>query len=66
MLDQNLDVNFVVEVTVNQILGEALVENKNVIVLVQSILVDGHKSEEFRVYHLLSLQDAYFIREDLW
>ena len=66
MLDQYLDVNFVVEVTVNQILGEALVENKNVIVLVQSVLVDGHKSEEFRVYHLLSLQDAYFIREDLW
>ena len=66
MLDQYLDVNFVVEVTVNQILGKALVENKNVIVLVQSVLVDGHKSEEFRVYHLLSLQDAYFIREDLW
>ena len=35
------------------------------VILVEAILIDAHEGEELWVDHLLSLQDAHFVREDL-
>ena len=35
------------------------------VILIKAILVDAHEGEELWVDHLLCLQDAYLVREDL-
>ena len=62
---QAFDIRLFIKVCVDQDLSETFIEYQTVVVMIETILVDAHESEEFGIHHLFCPQYGDFFRENL-